>query len=123
MKETPGYSLLEETILNHLYENPSGLWSTLDLVRALKPSEGEIKLDDGEQMKRAQATFDEVQYAVETLIKDRLVNGELVKQGGQAGKVYFLNLKLTNKGMAAAIEQKRHPMFVLRSILDRPTSE
>ena len=45
-----------------------------------------------------------VQYAVETLIQDGLAKGD---RNSDVDGVYFTDLKLTTKGEAAAIRQKR----------------
>lgn len=115
------YSTLEGSILEHLYDNPDAEFGTLSLIGALKPSRpADLPPGDEERTKQVQQDFDAFQYAVETLIANRVVTGKRVKH---AGRVQFVQLELTQKGMAEAIKQKRSPVFVLRSILNRADEE
>jgi hypothetical protein len=94
--DVPGkFGSAEVAILDYLYKHPESI-STARLVEILKPEN-----KTGEQQKLA---FDEIQDGVETLIANKLVKGKRVSQ---SGRIEFVQLRLTAKGEAEAIKQKR----------------
>jgi hypothetical protein len=95
--DVPGkFSLTEEAILDHLYEHPDGNLGTPDLVRILKPEQDGIK--------QQQQAFEEIQYGIETLVAARLVRG---KRTSESESLRYVQLRLTAKGQAEAIKQRR----------------
>jgi hypothetical protein len=94
--DVPGkFGGAEVAILDYLYKHPESI-GTSGLVKILKPDH-----KTGEQQKLA---FEEIQDGVETLIASRLVKGKRVSQ---SGRIEFVQLRLTAKGEAEAIKQKR----------------
>jgi hypothetical protein len=92
----PGeYGATEEAILRHLYEHPGERIGVADLVRALEQS------------------FEDVLFGVETLIEQRLPKGKRVLE---SEKLQFINLRLTAKGEAAAIRERRRPKSIILNV-------
>ena len=86
----------EVAILDYLYKHPGESIGTAGLVKVLKPEH-----KTGEQQTLA---FEEIQDGVETLIANKLAKGKRVSQ---SGRIEFVQLRLTAKGEAEAIKQKR----------------
>jgi len=104
----PGtFSDTEEAILGYLYDNPDGSMGTTSLMSALQP-EQQSTAEQREQ------SFEGIQYGIETLVAHLLVKG---KRTTEAGKVRYVQLRLTSKGQAEAIKQKRR---LKKIILDIP---
>jgi|GEM_PF-6533814 len=117
--ELPGkYTEIEETILSYLYENPGVPTGTAHLLSILRPQQTPTSLDAAAVEARKNA-FDEIQYGIETLIADRPAAGQRVMQYGQ---LQYVQLKLTPKGEAQAILEKRRIKKITHSIPrpDRP---
>ncbi len=95
--DVPGkFSAIEEGILGYLYEHPEENIGTGGLVGKLKPEQS-----TAEQQGQA---FEEIQYDIESLIAARLVRGKRVSA---SGKVQYVQLRLTPKGEAEAIKERR----------------
>lgn len=116
-----GFETVEEWIVHQLYEQPKAnhmthtLFQQLERVLQAEPSRrdtmnqlraatGQPPLSDDHHIEEPKLAYGAVQYAVETLIQDGLAKGD--RNCGVDG-VYFTDLKLTTKGEAAAIRQKR----------------
>lgn len=109
----PGrYTEIEEAILNYLYENPSTPTGTAHLLIALRPQQTPASFEPvvGEARNKE---FDEIQYAIETLIADGLAAGQRIVQ---SQRLQYVQLKLTRKGEAQAIVEKRRPKEVTSTI-------
>src|ERR1035441_8278969 len=77
------YSEIEEAILAYLYEHPGENIGTGSLMKMLRPDKGSS--DGLWQTPEAQRqVYEEIQFGIETLIKDKLVKG---KRGGTSGNV------------------------------------
>jgi hypothetical protein len=103
IKDEGKYSELEEAILAHLFDNPGGNIGTYSLMKSLRPDkdspDGLWKTPEVER-----GAYEEVQYGIETLIKDKLAKG---KRDGIPGSIAYSQLKLTPNGEVEAIAQKR----------------
>lgn len=116
-----GFETIEEWIVHQLYEQPKAnlmthtLFQQLervlqsepsrrDIMNQLRAAMGQPPLSADDQIEEPKLVYGAVQYAVETLIQDGLAKGD--RNSGVDG-VYFTDLKLTAKGEAAAIRQKR----------------
>jgi hypothetical protein len=103
----PGeFDPMEEAILNSLYEHPRGDIGVKDLVRILKPEHTTAEQQEQD--------FEEVQHGIETLIVARLVRGQRVSE---SGKVRHDTLRLTRKGEAEAIKQRRREKKITVSMV------
>lgn len=116
-----GFCSIEDWIMHQLYEQPKvnhmtqTLFQHLEHVLQSEPSSREtvnqIRAVSGlqpmgpdEQVEEKKLAYGDVQYAVETLIESGWAKGD--RNSGVDG-VYYTDLKLTTKGEAAAIRQKR----------------
>jgi hypothetical protein len=110
--DLPGkYSKLEEAVLLYLYDHPGWDASTFTLSKVLTGTSQATT----EKPEDVDATgVANVQFAIETLIKDRLVSGDRKLAAGEL--VYFERLKLTPKGESQAIEEKRRPTKLIHSV-------
>ena len=116
-----GFETIEEWIVHQLYEQPkvNHMTHTLfqqlervlqsepsrrDIMNQLRAATGQPPLSADDHIEEPKLVYGAVQYAVETLIQDGLAKGD--RNSGVDG-VYFTDLKLTAKGEAAAIRQKR----------------
>lgn len=116
-----GFETIEEWIVHQLYEQPKGnhithtLFQQLervlqaepsrrDMMNQLRAATGQPPLSADDNIEEPKLVYGAVQYAVETLIQDGLAKGD--RNSGVDG-VYFTDLKLTTKGEATAIRQKR----------------
>jgi hypothetical protein len=108
----PGkYSKLEEAVLLYLYDHPGWDASTFTLSKVLT---GASQVTSQKPADVDATSVANVQFAIETLIKDRLVSGD--RQLATGKLVYFEKLKLTTKGESQAIEEKRRPRKLIHSI-------
>ena len=113
MDDTNKFSQMEEAILDYLYAHPDGEIGTPGLMRILKPEQ-----DTDEQRQEA---YKETQYAIETLLAAGLAKGE--RHSGY-GDVYHSELRLTPKGEAEAIKQRRRPKkAIVESHIPRPETD
>ena len=99
------YGEIERFVLFYLYDHPGWDATTYSLAKTHQPA----ALGSEE----AKGVFIETQYGIETLIADELVSGE--RKSGADG-VYFEKLKLTKRGEAEAIVQKRQPAKLVHSV-------
>lgn len=116
-----GFETIEEWIVHQLYEQPKvnhmtqTLFQHLERVLAAEPScrevmnqlrsaTGQPPLSADAHIEEPKLVYGAVQHAVETLIQEGLAKGD--RNSGVDG-VYFTDLKLTTKGEATAIRQKR----------------
>ena len=112
---------MEEWIVHQLYEQPKvnhmthTLFEQLERVLQAEPTRrdtesqlraamGQPPLSDDAHIEEPKLEYGAVQYAVETLIQEGLAKGD---RNSGVGGVYFTGLKLTAKGEATAIRQKR----------------
>jgi hypothetical protein len=103
--DLPGkYNAIEEAILIYLYEHPGWDAGTANLVQMLKP---------GLQSDELQQAWEDVQYGIETLVKDGLVSGNRYLQNGL---LQYSKLNLSTKGEVEAITQKRRPKKLVHSV-------
>jgi hypothetical protein len=111
----PGkYPEIEETILIWLYDHPGHDASTDTFTKLLKP---DLKMHEAsEELREA---LDKTQFAIETLVEQRLAAGERFLQG----MVKFRELSLTPKGEAEAIRQKRRPRKLIHNVPQPDRSE
>jgi hypothetical protein len=86
-----------------MFEHPWEI-ATANLVQILKPG-----VQAGEQRQ----AWEEVQYGIETLVKERLVTGDRQVQNNF---LQYSGLTLTTKGEAEAITQKRLPTKLIHSV-------
>jgi hypothetical protein len=113
--DLPGkYSPLEEAVLRHLYAHPNWDEGTQSLTRRLMP---DLQSETSGQDAKTDA-YKKVLYAVETLISERLVAGERLCAVDET--IYFERLKLTPKGEAQAIKEKRRPNTLVVDSIPRP---
>ena len=109
----PGrYTETEGAILSYLYENPGVPTGTAHLLGVLRPQKASLSIDAA-AIEARKKEFDEIQYGIETLIADRLAAGQRVMQNGQ---LQYVQLKLTAKGEAQAILEKRRPKKIVHTI-------
>ena len=116
-----GFETIEEWIVHQLYEQPkvNHMTHTLfqqlervlqsepsrrDILNQLRGATGQPPLRADDHIEGPKLVYGAVQYAVETLIQSGLAKGD--RNSGVDG-VYFRDLKLTAKGEASAIRQKR----------------
>ena len=90
------FSETEKLILESLYANPDSKLGTADLMKVVKPEQS-----TEEQQQQA---YKETQYAIETLVAENLAKGKL---HAGFGDVCYAELRLTAKGEAEAINQRR----------------
>jgi hypothetical protein len=98
------YSEIEEAILIYLYEHPGWDAGTANLVQILK-----LGLESDE----LRQALEDVQYGIETLVKNGLVRGHRYVQNGL---LQYSKLKLSSKGEVEAITQKRRPTKLVHSV-------
>jgi hypothetical protein len=104
----PGkYPEIEETILIWLYDHPGHDASTDTFTEMFNPD-----LNMYEASEELQEALETTQHAIETLVEQRLVAGDRFLQG----RVKFSKLRLTPKGEAEAIRQKRRPRKLIHSV-------
>ena len=104
----PGkYPENEETILIWLYDHPGHDAST-DTFTKMFNQDLKMYEASGELQEARETT----QHAIETLVEQRLVAGDRFLQG----MVKFSKLRLTAKGEAEAIRQKRRPRTLIHSV-------
>jgi hypothetical protein len=104
----PGkYTEIEEAILIWLYEHPGLDASTDTFTRMFNP--GLNMFEPSQELREA---LGKTQFAIETLVEHRLVRGERFERG----MVLFLKLRLTPKGEAEAITQKRRPKTLIHNV-------
>jgi hypothetical protein len=86
------YSEVEEAILDYLFNNPAATTGTYSLMKALKPDKDS---PDGSWTTPAaqQKAYEEIEFGIETLIKDKLAKG---KRGGTPGNIEYNQLQLCN---------------------------
>jgi len=94
------YSELEQKIISYLYERPGANPSTWIVIGAFHPEKARLQASNSERKE----LFEKFQYAVETLIQDKLAKG---KRSVTGGDLQYMSLALTAKGEAEAIKQKR----------------
>jgi hypothetical protein len=116
-----GFETIEEWIVHQLYEQPkvNHMTHTLfqqlervlqaepsrrDIMNQLRAAMGQPPLSADHHIEEPKLVYSAIQYAVETLIQDGLAKGD---RNSSVDGVYFTDLKLTTKGEAAAIRQKR----------------
>jgi hypothetical protein len=103
--DLPGkYSAIEEAVLIYLYEHPGWDAGTANLVQILKP---DLQFDELQQ------SWEEVQYGIETLVKDGLVSGNRYVQNGL---LQYSKLNLSRQGEVEAITQKRRPTKLVHDV-------
>jgi hypothetical protein len=89
------FSAIEEAILDCLYDHPDDATiGTTRLASLVKP----------EDVAEQPLTLEKIQYGIETLIAARLVKGNRVRE---SDKVQYVKLRLTAKGQAESIKQRR----------------
>jgi hypothetical protein len=104
----PGkYPENEETILIWLYDHPGHDASTDTFTKMFNP---DLKMY--EASKELREALETTQHAIETLVEQRLVAGDRFLQG----MVKFSKLRLTAKGEAEAIGQKRRPRKLTHNV-------
>ena len=83
--DTEQYRANEKKIINFLYENPGANYGTSNLMMFLNQealTSAVMSSDQEKDVALKQRIWDDTQYAIETLVKDRLVKGQ---RAGQAG--------------------------------------
>lgn len=104
----PGkFNPLEESILDYLYDHPDDEIGTESLAQALKPEQ--FAAGVGAEI----AVCDEVQNGIETLIAANLVRGKRI---APLKVVEYSKLRLTPKGEAEAIKQRRRDKKLIVSV-------
>jgi hypothetical protein len=111
--DLPGKSsAIEEAILIYMYEHPLEI-GTANLVQVLRPG---LPLESDE----TRQAWEDVQYGIETLVKDRLVRGT---RQLHRNLVQYSNLTLTADGEVEAITQKRRAKKLAHSVPQPDRSE
>lgn len=108
------HSDTEEAVLFYLYRHPGWNSDTFSLVKEIKGNSEQTI----EGRSQTQKNFEEMEYAVETLVMGKLVKGE--RQRAVSGDTYFSDLKLTPNGESAAIKASRR---VRKLVIDIPRPE
>jgi hypothetical protein len=104
----PGkYPETEEAILIWLYEHPGHDASTDTFTRLFSP---DLKMHEASEGLRE--ALEKTQSAIETLVEQRLVARDRFLQG----IVKFSKLRLTDRGEAEAIRQKRRPRKLIHDV-------
>jgi hypothetical protein len=110
----PGkFSDKEEAILLWLYEHPGQDANTVNLTQFLNPG-----LNIAAKSPELRPAIENTQYAIETLVEHRLVDGDRYRSGDM---VMFNGLRLTRKGESEAITTKRRlKQILLEHNIPRP---
>lgn len=110
--DVPGkFSATEEAILEYFFEHPDENIGTAGLIKVLKLEQSTA----GQE----QQAYKEIQFGIESLVAARLVKGKRVSE---SGRVQYVQLRLTAKGEAEAIKQKRRLKKIIFDI-PRPARE
>jgi hypothetical protein len=95
----PGkFSDLEEAILLWLYERPGQVANTVNLAQFFNPT-----LNLAATSPEVRPAMESTQYAIETLVEHRLVDGDRYRSGDM---VMFTGLHLIRKGESEAYNDK-----------------
>jgi hypothetical protein len=104
----PGeFNAAEEALLEYLYVHPAKTTGTRSLTRNLRA--------DRSTTEQKQYTYEEILSAIETLIADRLAAGKRVST---SGRLSYEKIRLTTKGEAAAIKERKREKKIAIEIRD-----